>query len=137
MEVTVRAIGAQGDGIAGTPEARLYIPFAAPGDHLRVRPGAPRGDGRAAAIEAILDPGPDRIAPTCRHFGDCGGCALQHLAPAAIAEVKRELLRAALARRGFHDLLVELDGKRRAGNAAARALRLPPRHAGGPRLQPA
>ncbi len=107
MEVTVRTIGAQGDGIAGTPDARLYIPFAAPGDRLRVQPGASRGDGRAATIEEILEPGPDRIAPVCRHFGECGGCALQHLAPPAIAEVKRDLLRTALARRGFHDLLVE------------------------------
>ena len=107
MEITVRTIGAQGDGIAATPEGRLYIPFAAPGDRLQVQPGAPRGDGRAATIEAILEPGPDRIEPACRHFGDCGGCALQHLAPDAIADAKRDLLQAALARRGFHDLLVE------------------------------
>lgn len=107
MDVTVREIGAQGDGIAATPEGRLYIPFAAPGDRLRVQPGAPRGDGRAAEIEAILEPGPGRIAPACHHFGDCGGCALQHLAPGAIADAKHHLLRMALARRGFHDLLVE------------------------------
>lgn len=107
MDVTVESIGAQGDGIAETPEGRLYIPFAVPGDRLRVEPGAPRGDGRAGRIEAILEPGPDRIAPMCRHFGDCGGCALQHIAPDAVADIKRELLRAALARRGFRDLLVE------------------------------
>ena len=39
MEITVETIGAQGDGIATTPEGRLYIPFAAPGDRLRVQPG--------------------------------------------------------------------------------------------------
>jgi 23S rRNA (uracil1939-C5)-methyltransferase len=107
MDVTVDTIGAQGDGIAHTPAGRLYIPFAAPGDRLRVAPGAPRGDGRAAAIEAILAPGPGRIEPVCRHFGDCGGCALQHLAPPAIADVKRELLQAALARRGLRELPVD------------------------------
>jgi 23S rRNA (uracil1939-C5)-methyltransferase len=107
MDVTVDTIGAQGDGIAHTPAGRLYIPFAAPGDRLRVAPGAPRGDGRAAAIEAILAPGPGRIEPVCRHFGDCGGCALQHLAPPAIADVKRALLQAALARRGLRELPVD------------------------------
>ena len=107
MDVTVDTIGAQGDGIAHTPEGRLYIPFAAPGDRLRVLPGAARGDGRAAEIEAILTPGPGRIEPACRHFGDCGGCALQHLAPAAIADVKRDLLLAALARRGLRELPVD------------------------------
>ena len=56
MEVSVDTIGAQGDGIARSPAGRLYIPFAAPGDRLRVQPGEPRGDGRAARIEAILEP---------------------------------------------------------------------------------
>jgi 23S rRNA (uracil1939-C5)-methyltransferase len=107
MDVTVDTIGAQGDGIAHTPEGRLYIPFAAPGDRLRVAPGAPRGDGRAAEIEAILAPGPGRIEPSCRHFRDCGGCALQHLAPPAIADVKRDLLLAALARRGLREQPVD------------------------------
>lgn len=104
MEITVETIGAQGDGIATTPEGRLYIPFAAPGDRLRVRPGEPRGDGRAARIEAILKPGPSRVRPACRHFGDCGGCTLQHVAPPAVAEIKRGLLQAALERRGLRDL---------------------------------
>lgn len=99
MDVTIGDIGAQGDGIARTPDERLYIPFAAPGDRLRVKPGAARGDGRAATISEILEPGPGRCEPVCRHFGDCGGCSLQHLRPEAIASVKAELLMQALARR--------------------------------------
>ena len=99
MDVTIDAIGAQGDGIARTPEGRLYVPFAAPGDRLRVEPGATRGDGRAATISEILEPGPGRCDPVCRHFGDCGGCSLQHLRPDAIAAAKARLLDQALARR--------------------------------------
>ena len=106
MDVTVETIGAQGDGIARTPAGRLYIPFAAPGDRLRVQPGEPRGDGRAAQVVEILEPGPWRIGAACRHFGDCGGCALQHVAPAAVADIKRGLLRTALERRGLRDLPV-------------------------------
>lgn len=107
MDVTIDTIGAQGDGIADTPDGRLYIPFAAPGDRLRVEPGARRGDGRVAQIREIVAPGPHRIAPVCRHFGTCGGCRYQHIAPAGIADIKREMLHAALARRGLPKLLVE------------------------------
>jgi 23S rRNA (uracil1939-C5)-methyltransferase len=31
----------------------------------------------------VLAPSAARVAPRCRHYGRCGGCALQHLAPAA------------------------------------------------------
>jgi 23S rRNA (uracil1939-C5)-methyltransferase len=107
MEVTVEKIGAQGDGLADAPEGRLYIPFAAPGDRLRVEPGARHGDGRTARIVEILEAGPGRVGPVCRHFGDCGGCRFQHLAPDVIAGVKRDLLRTALARRRLLGLLVD------------------------------
>lgn len=107
MDVTVEAIGAQGDGIANSPEGRLYIPFAAPGDRLRVEAGEPRGDGHAARIAEIIEPGVGRIKPVCRHFGDCGGCSFQHIAPDGIAEIKRNILTTALARRRLVSLLVD------------------------------
>jgi len=33
----------------------------------------------ARALE-ILEPSPDRVAPACPSYGDCGGCELMHLA---------------------------------------------------------
>ena len=101
IEITVDALGARGDGIADTPSGRLYVPFSAPGDRLRVRLGAARGEGRAAHIVEIVAPSPDRIEPTCLHFGNCGGCALQHVAAPAVAAIKRDLVAAALGRRGI------------------------------------
>ena len=103
IDITVDTLGARGDGIADTPAGRLYVPFAAPGDRLRVRLGAARGEGRAAHIVGIAAPSPDRIEPTCLHFGNCGGCALQHVAAPAVAAIKRDLVTAALGRRGLAD----------------------------------
>eukprot|EP00752_Nemacystus_decipiens_P000349 g349.t1 len=102
VEAVVERLGAQGDGVAETGAAgRLYIPYAAPGDRLIATPGPRRGDGRAAQIAEILSPSPERIDPVCRHFGRCGGCALQHVRADAIAREKRALLVDALARKGF------------------------------------
>ncbi|MEQ8603861.1 MAG: class I SAM-dependent RNA methyltransferase [Marivibrio sp.] len=108
IEVAADYIGAQGDGVVEESEhGRLYVPLAAPGDRLRVVPGAKRGDGRTARIEEILEASPDRTEPPCRHFGICGGCALQHVAPTAIAREKRDLLIEALARKGFDEAALE------------------------------
>jgi 23S rRNA (uracil1939-C5)-methyltransferase len=43
----------------------------------------------------------------CRHFGICGGCATQDLAPAANRALKRDLVVSALARQGFANASVE------------------------------
>ena len=99
MEVLIERMGAGGDGIAPGP---IYVPQALPGERLNVTITGKRGDGALAAIEEILAPSPDRIAPACAHFtAGCGGCALQHWAPAPHATWKREKLRVALARGGF------------------------------------
>jgi 23S rRNA (uracil1939-C5)-methyltransferase len=52
---------------------------------------------RAERVE-ILQPSAERVAPPCPHFGDCGGCALQHWARAPYLAWKTEQIRQALAR---------------------------------------
>ncbi len=96
FEGRIESLGAQGDGIAPGPDGPVYVPLTVPGDVVRgVRRGA------RAEVAAILDPGPDRVVPPCPHFGACGGCALQHVAPTALAAWKREMVAAALAARGL------------------------------------
>jgi 23S rRNA (uracil1939-C5)-methyltransferase len=99
MEVLIERMGAGGDGIAPGP---IYVPQGLPGERLHVEINGKRGDGALATIHEILNPSLDRIAPACAHFLDgCGGCALQHWAPAPQAAWKRERLSVALARGGF------------------------------------
>ena len=74
LELVIDRLGAQGDGVAQGPSGRpVYVPFALPGARVRARLA---GD-RAAEVE-VLAPSPERVAPSCPHFGVCGGCALQH-----------------------------------------------------------
>ena len=100
VDVTIERIGNRGDGVADSPMGRFYVPLTVPGDRVRVRPMAQRGDGRAADLVAVLEPGNDRRTPPCTHFGICGGCALQHLGDDSYIVWKLERLAAALRHSG-------------------------------------
>jgi 23S rRNA (uracil1939-C5)-methyltransferase len=95
LELTIDRLGAGGDGVAQGP---LFVPFALPGERVRVC--ADKSSDHAHLL-AVLEPSPGRIAPICPHFGVCGGCALQHLAEAPYLAWKRDLVRAALRSRGL------------------------------------
>ncbi|MCF4165802.1 class I SAM-dependent RNA methyltransferase [Zavarzinia compransoris] len=98
FEAVITRLGAQGDGAAEGPGGPVHIPFALPGERVRaVR------EGKVVRLDTVLDASPDRVDPACAYFGRCGGCQLQHLAPAAVADFKRAGIRAALGHRGFSD----------------------------------
>lgn len=106
VEVTIDRIGARGDGIAAGPDGPLYIPGAAIGDKVLAVPGAKKGDGRAATLKTLLEAGPGRVEPACRHADRCGGCGLQHLSDAVVADLKRQQLAQAFARKGLSTDLI-------------------------------
>jgi 23S rRNA (uracil1939-C5)-methyltransferase len=105
-EVTIEAIGAQGDGVARLDAARIFVPFTLPGDHLRVRIARRRGEGLLGQPVEWLELAP-RAEPPCPHFGACGGCQLQHMLLPQYGAWKRQQVAAALAQRGLEDLVVE------------------------------
>lgn len=101
VELVVERIGAAGDGVADWRGEPVYLPFTAPGDLVRARLGASRGGGYEGRVVELLTPGPGRAPAPCRHFEQCGGCALQHLDPDNYRKAKLCGLRAALSRVGI------------------------------------
>ena len=81
VELSVERIGATGDGVALWRGEPIFLPFTVPGDHVRARLGSRRGGGLEGHVVELLDSGPGRAPAPCRHFGRCGGCALQDLNP--------------------------------------------------------
>jgi 23S rRNA (uracil1939-C5)-methyltransferase len=107
VELSVERAGAVGDGIARWRGEPVFLPFTVPGDHVRARLGPRRGGGLEGHVVELLDSGPGRVAPPCRHFGRCGGCALQHLNPDLYRSVKLGRLLNALETAGIDPVVVE------------------------------
>ena len=100
--VTIGHVGAEGDGIAsGHDGGVLYVPNTLPGEIVQVERHRRQGDGWLARSVAIESPSEARILPRCAHFGECGGCVLQHWRNAEYLAWKTGLLASALRRAGF------------------------------------
>lgn len=99
-ELTIDALGGEGDGIASLPDGnKIFVPLALPGERVRVR--LPGEGGGKAVLDAVLKPSPDRADPVSPHFGACGGCSIQHLAMEPYRDWKRGLLLTALSHAGI------------------------------------
>jgi len=85
----IEKMGAQGDGVSGA----AFAPLTLPGELVRGQANQGRVD-----VDEILEASPDRVVPPCPHFGDCGGCALQHWAQAPYLAWKRDQIATALSR---------------------------------------
>jgi 23S rRNA (uracil1939-C5)-methyltransferase len=105
IELSIEALASGGEGVGRDPHGRVvFVAFTAPGDRVRARVIERRARFARASLEALLEPGAARVAPSCGVFGDCGGCAWQHVEYAAQVEAKREILHDALRRLGGIEL---------------------------------
>ncbi len=96
----VTGLTLEGAGVLHPEGKRVLVPDALPGeevDYLVTRRRPKYDEGR---LLAVVTPSPDRVVPPCEYFGRCGGCALQHLAPAAQLAAKEATLLESLARIG-------------------------------------
>jgi 23S rRNA (uracil1939-C5)-methyltransferase len=93
---SIQRLGAQGDGIASDEGRDVFISFTLAGETVI----AARQKDRAALI-AVLEASALRVEPACRHFTECGGCALQHMQPQAYRQWKRERVAHALKSKGI------------------------------------
>jgi 23S rRNA (uracil1939-C5)-methyltransferase len=98
-DVDIESVNLNGDGVGPLGRGSVIVPFTIPGERVRVRLGATRAGIVSASLVEILRASPDRVQPSCRHFGPqaeqghtCGGCSWQHIAYPAQLALKTELV---------------------------------------------
>jgi 23S rRNA (uracil1939-C5)-methyltransferase len=90
----------EGIGIVSLGGKRVFVPGALAGETVRLRRVRSRSNYDEAELLEVLTPSPLRVEPRCAVFGRCGGCRLQHLAPAAQLAMRERALLDVLQRIG-------------------------------------
>jgi 23S rRNA (uracil1939-C5)-methyltransferase len=116
-QITITRLGHRGDGVADTPEGPAYVPYALPGEIVTVEPVAGHPDRRH--LIHVDKPSHERAVPICKHFGACGGCALQHWSLAEYHLWKRSLVVEALAQANLMAPVADLIDAHGAGRRRA------------------
>jgi 23S rRNA (uracil1939-C5)-methyltransferase len=92
LEVDITDLTHDGRGVAHADGKAVFVTGALPGERAVIRIAARHRSFDEARVDTLLTRSPDRVEPRCPHFGTCGGCALQHLAPAAQIAAKQRVL---------------------------------------------
>lgn len=101
-ELRIEKVVAGGDGLARQEDGRVvFVPGALPGETVRARvAGAGKDFARAEMVEVVEAHPGRRVAPCPYVAAGCGGCAWQHVEPAAQRDLKHGVVTEALARTG-------------------------------------
>jgi 23S rRNA (uracil1939-C5)-methyltransferase len=93
----VSALTHEGEGVVRGGKT-VFVAGALPQERIRLRRTRRHRQHDDGELLEVLERSPERVAPRCAHFGVCGGCVLQHLAPRAQLAAKEAELKDTLER---------------------------------------
>jgi 23S rRNA (uracil1939-C5)-methyltransferase len=98
--LTIESLDQEGRGVARVEGKAIFVEGALPGERVHAVPVRTKPTFEIARVTSVEKANASRVAPRCPHFGVCGGCTLQHAAPALQLAAKQRALEEALARIG-------------------------------------
>ena len=99
-EADIIDLSHEGHGVARLEGKAVFVTDALPGERVVLKRVRRHRNFDEAVLESVITASADRVTASCPHFGTCGGCALQHLAPTAQLAFKQGQLFENLARLG-------------------------------------
>jgi 23S rRNA (uracil1939-C5)-methyltransferase len=100
FETDITDLTHDGRGVAHVNGKAVFVAGALAGERVRAHYSGKHRHYDEALVQEVLRASPDRVAPSCAHFGVCGGCVLQHLKPEAQIAAKQRVLLENLERIG-------------------------------------
>lgn len=93
----VESLDLEGQGVAHNTEGKVvFIDGALPGEEVRVGVTRRKNNWERGELKALRRESSQRVRPRCPHFGNCGGCKLQHMHVGAQVATKQRALEDAL-----------------------------------------
>jgi len=88
----IESLDLEARGVAHRDGKVVFVEGALPGERVLARVTRRKPSFDVAALDRVIRPSAQRVTPPCPNFGICGGCAMQHLEPAAQVAVKQRAL---------------------------------------------
>jgi tRNA/tmRNA/rRNA uracil-C5-methylase (TrmA/RlmC/RlmD family) len=98
LELEIGSLTNLGHGVGRDDGWVVLVPFALPGELVRVRIHRNHKNYSEADLIEVLRPSPDRVEAPCEVFGQCGGCQYQQLVYGAQLLWKRQQVEELLVR---------------------------------------
>lgn len=92
VQATIESLDQEGRGITHVDGKVIFVEGALIGEKAMVASYHKKPTYELAKVTQILKPSPNRVEPKCKHFGMCGGCAMQHLDFSAQVAAKQRVL---------------------------------------------
>lgn len=96
--IVIESLDMEGRGVGhlsnedGSPGKVIFVEGALPGERVSFQSYRKKPKWEAATMTELHNESSLRVRPQCVHFGTCGGCAMQHLEPAAQVAMKQRVL---------------------------------------------
>lgn len=94
--LAIESLDQEGRGVAHRDGKAIFVEGALPGERVTATVYRRKPSYELAQADSILQASAARVIPRCPHFGNCGGCALQHIDSRTQVAAKQRALEDAL-----------------------------------------
>jgi len=101
--VTIHGIGSSGEGVGRVDDFTVFVPFALPGETVRVAINMVKKTYATGRLLEIVTMAPNRIDASCDLYGFCGGCQLQHITYEGQLSLKTQKVKDVIERIGHQN----------------------------------
>ncbi len=101
--VRIEDIAFGGEGVGRVDGFVVFVPFVLVGETVELELTEVKKNFARGRLVRVVEASPERVAPRCRYFGDCGGCQYQHVAYAAQLRIKHQQVASLFQRLGGFD----------------------------------
>ncbi len=90
ISLTIHDIAFGGEGVGRVDDFVVFVPFVLVGETVEAEITEVKKNFARAKLLRVVTPSPERVAPECRYFTQCGGCQYQHINYAAQLRIKHK-----------------------------------------------
>ncbi len=100
IELDISALTSDGHGLGRYNGMAVFVPLTYTGDRVLAQITSIQKRFAQAKLIEIITPSPERVAPSCPYFGECGACSLIHVSYPSQLTAKKRIVCDALERIG-------------------------------------